>query len=242
MSKIIYTLPEDQIVFPDPLHCESPDIIAVGGNLEPDRVAFAYQNGIFPWYSEGEPYLWWSPDPRAVLYLKDFHISKSLKKEIRKKIFTIKFDHDFEAIIRNCAEIKRNHEDGTWITEEMIETYLALHNYNIAHSVEAYLDDKLVGGLYGIVTGKIFAGESMFARETNASKICLVHLAELLKKLNFAAIDCQQYTAHLASFGAKTVSRKIFIDELKKGLKETDLKKLGEELANIQDTELNLKI
>ncbi len=206
---------DKDIWFPDP-YTVPPDFpLAFGGDLSPERLLFAYSLGIFPWYSEGEPIMWWSPDPRMVLFPNDLKISRSLKKVLKNKNFKVSFDKDFEAVIKMCASVKRKGQSGTWITPDMIEAYTHLHRLGYAHSVEVYLDGKLVGGLYGVSIGRTFFGESMFHTVSNASKVAFVHLVERLKRWDFDIIDCQQSTPHMARFGAVDISRKKFLDILR---------------------------
>jgi len=193
--------------------------LAVGGDLSKDRLLLAYSMGIFPWYSDGSPILWWSPDPRLVLIPEDLKVSRSLSQMIKKGIFSVTMDTAFDRVIRNCAEVNRKRQQGTWITEEMIGAYISLHCAGYAHSVESWDSGELVGGLYGIALGKAFFGESMFAIKNNASKVAFVTLVEYLKKLNFSFVDCQVTTEHLKSLGAKEVDRKKFLQMLKEALK-----------------------
>ena len=191
-----------------------PDgLLAAGGDLSPPRLLEAYRHGIFPWYSEGQPILWWSPDPRTVLYLDEFKMPRSLRKVASQRRFDITVDFDFPGVISACAG-PRGGARGTWITGEMMDAYIELHLEGHAHSVEAWIDDRLVGGLYGIVIGHMFFGESMFTRESDASKVALVRLVSLLKRLEMPMIDCQQETAHLIRFGARPIPRQVFAAEL----------------------------
>jgi len=208
-------LEKDKIWFPNPYFAPKDYPLAIGGDLSPERLLFAYSNGIFPWYHESEPILWWSPDPRMVLYPEKIKISNSLKKIIRNKGFKVEFDRNFKKVIDYCSKVERKGQKGTWITNEMKEAYLLLHKLGYAHSVEVYLDDEIVGGLYGVAIGGIFFGESMFHLVPNASKVALVKLGNFLKKMNFDIIDCQQSTPHLARMGAFEISRKKFLDILK---------------------------
>lgn len=189
-------------------------MLAVGGNLSSQRLLQAYHSGIFPWYEAGQPILWWSPDPRMVLFPKNLKVSKSMKQVLRKNQFQITFNKAFERIMENCAEIDRKHQDGTWITSEMVDSYLVLHQLGWAISVEVWQQQKLVGGLYGIYLKdkKVFCGESMFSKSSNASKVALIHLVE--KFPNLRLIDCQVYTQHLESLGAEEISRKAFLEHL----------------------------
>lgn len=197
--------------FPNVENALEDGLLAAGADLSVNRLLNAYQNGIFPWYSKGEPILWWSPDPRFVLIPSDIHISKSMKKLINQEKYKVVFNQNFHAVIQNCQEIKRKAQDGTWIDEDMIKAYINLHKKGYAHSVEVYSrDNQLVGGLYGVSFGKCFFGESMFSLEPNCSKLALIHLAKTCKALDFDLIDCQVYTAHLKSMGAKMISRNQF--------------------------------
>ena len=214
----VFALPKE-IIFPDPNLAEKDGLLAIGGDLSPERLIEAYANGIFPWYSEGEPLLWWSPDPRMILFPDKFKISKSLGQSIRNKKNEVFFDRDFKAVIENCAITDRNGEKGTWITPDMQKAYINLHKAGFAHSVETYKDDKLIGGLYGISLGKAFFGESMFHTETDASKIALYSLVTRMKDWGFHFIDVQQETNHLKSLGAETVPRKKFLGLLVEALK-----------------------
>ena len=189
-------------------------LLAAGGDLTPERLIDAYCRGIFPWSSDGQPILWWSPDPRMVLYLDEFHVSRSLEKRVRRAGYEVRVDTDFAAVIAACALVPRSTQAGTWITREMEHAYAVLHKRRYAHSVESYRDGVLVGGLYGIALGRIFFGESMFALATDASKVALVHLVALLRARDMLVVDCQQETRHLASFGARPVARASFAAHL----------------------------
>ena len=204
----------EKLVFPDPKLAEPEGLLAFGGDLEPDRILLAYKMGIFPWYSDHQPILWWSPDPRMVLFPSRFHISKTLKRKLKLKKFTIEFDRFFPEIIQYCAQTLRNGERGTWITDEMIDAYNQLHRLGFAHCVSVSSDDKLVGGLYGISIGSGFFGESMFSLETDVSKIAFAYLANILAKWGFDVIDCQLPTDHLKSLGAVEIGREKFLDLL----------------------------
>jgi leucyl/phenylalanyl-tRNA--protein transferase len=205
----ILPLSKDSYTFPNP-NTASPDgLLAIGGDLDPKRVLKAYQNGIFPWYNEDQldPILWWSPDPRFVLDINELHIPKSLKKIIKKNIFEIRFDTNFTRVMIECANAYRADQDGTWIGPEMIEAYSKLHSQGIAHSFEAYYEDELVGGGYGVVIGDIFCGESMFTLKNDASKVAFIALVQRLKNNGFRYIDSQIHTEHLERFGAKNITR-----------------------------------
>ena len=214
---------DKDIWFPDPYTAPADFPLAFGGDLSPERLLFAYSLGIFPWYSEGEPIMWWSPDPRMVLFPQDLKISRSLKKVLRNKKFKVSFDRDFKSVIRMCASIKRKSQKGTWITPEMINAYIRLHELGYAHSVEVYLNGELVGGLYGVSIGRTFFGESMFHAVSNASKVGFVNLVERLKIWDFDMIDCQQSTPHMARFGAVEISRKKFLDILSISVKKPSI-------------------
>ncbi len=214
----------DKIQFPPPDLAEKGGLLAVGGDLTRERLLAAYKNGIFPWYMEGEPVLWWSPDFRLVLYPHEFRISKSLKKIIKKNLFHVTMDRAFEAVIRACAAVRLNNGGQTWITDEMMAAYIRLYQAGYAHSVEAWYEGKLAGGLYGVSLGKSFFGESMFTRVSNASKTAFFFLVKFLEGLNFDMIDCQIPTAHLKRFGAREIPRKLFLKQLEKTLQSPTLK------------------
>lgn len=202
-----------ELTFPDPHDTDEHGIVAFGGDLTPSRLMLAYRSGIFPWYSPGDPILWWSPDPRFVLYPKDFILHRSLKK--RLKHFEIRFDTAFEQVIRRCAHTPRPGQEGTWIVPEMIEAYTTLHGMGYAHSVEAWQDGRLVGGLYGVVVGGIFCGESMFSHVSDASKAALAALVAHLNTRDFEMIDSQIPTEHLRRQGAIEISRERYLHEVK---------------------------
>lgn len=200
--------------FPDARDANEDGIVAWGGDLNPSRLIRAYQNGIFPWYSKNDPIIWWSTNPRLILELDDFKLSKSLKKSMKK--FTYKFDTNFRDVVLNCAKIKRKSQDGTWIQDEIIEAYEELHHLGLAHSVETYYERELVGGLYGVVVGGVFCGESMFSHKSDASKSAFAILVKHLKKWDYDFIDAQVPTEHLKSLGAKELSREHFLQMLKR--------------------------
>ena len=189
-------------------------LLAAGGDLSPERLLAAYAEGIFPWFGEEDPILWWSPDPRMVLYVSEIHVSRSLGKAIRANRFRVTLDTAFRDVVRACAEARRDHE-GTWITPAMEEAYVHLAELGYAHSVEAWKGDALVGGLYGVAVGRMFFGESMFSRSTDASKVALVRLARQLEAWRMPTIDCQMSTPHLASLGARDIRRGDFVDEVR---------------------------
>ena len=211
----IYQLPESNI-FPHPSLSEEDGLLAVGGDLSPERILTAYSMGIFPWFGPEDPILWWSPDPRCVLFPSEFKPSKSLRLLLQKNIFEIRFDTDFSGVIKNCASVVRSDEAGTWISPEIIEAYSSLHKMGFAHSVETYLDGKLVGGLYGVSVGNVFCGESMFFSISNASKVAFCFLVEKLKELKYKLLDNQMTTPHLLSLGAKEISRDHYLEILEK--------------------------
>jgi leucyl/phenylalanyl-tRNA---protein transferase len=195
---------------------EPNGLLCAGGDLTPQRLVLAYLNGIFPWYSPGEPILWWSPDPRMVLFPAEFRTSRSLRKTLRNGNYSVRLDTRFKAVIQACARTPRKDQPGTWITAEIQAAYTRLHELGYAHSVETWIDETLVGGLYGIAIGKMFYGESMFAHTTDASKIAIAHLVRYLGDRGFGMIDCQMNTHHLASLGAREIPRDDFIDRLRK--------------------------
>ncbi|MBW2569516.1 MAG: leucyl/phenylalanyl-tRNA--protein transferase [Deltaproteobacteria bacterium] len=208
----------DEIKFPPPQLAQKDGLLAAGGDLSRDRLLLAYKMGIFPWYSEPEPVLWWSPDPRLVLYPDDIKISKTLKKIIHKNIFHITIDQAFRQIITSCARIRSQNNEETWIVDDMIKSYCKLHESGFAHSVEAWHEGDLAGGLYGVSLGRCFFGESMFTRISNASNVAFVFLVEYLKSLSFDMIDCQVSSEHLIRFGAKEIPRERFLRELEQSL------------------------
>ncbi|MCP3928042.1 MAG: leucyl/phenylalanyl-tRNA--protein transferase [Bacteroidetes bacterium] len=221
----VYWLSEDTLDFPHPDLANEEGILAVGGDLLPNRLITAYANGIFPWYNPGDPILWWSPDPRFVLFPDELRIAKSMRPYFNQRKFQVTFDHEFEKVIRSCQQSNRTgQQGGTWITEEMVKAYCKLHELGLAHSVEVWKEDELTGGLYGISLGKCFFGESMFAKASNASKFGFIVLVNLLEKQGFQLIDCQQNTRHLKSLGARSISRKEFLTYLQKNVSENTIK------------------
>jgi leucyl/phenylalanyl-tRNA--protein transferase len=218
----VYLLSEE-IAFPSPQLAEE-GLLAVGGDLSRKRLLLAYRMGIFPWYSKYEPILWWSPDPRLVLYPGELRVSKSLQKTIKKDLFKVTMDQAFEVVINACAHSRTSADEGTWIVEEMVDAYCDLHESGFAHSVEAWQEDRLAGGLYGVSLGRCFFGESMFTHISNASKVAFVALVKHLQALNFDLIDCQVSTPHLLRFGAREIPRARYLNELKKSLKPATLK------------------
>lgn len=209
----VYRL-SNKLVFPHPSLSNEDGLLAVGGDLSCERLCLAYENGIFPWYSE-KPVLWWSPDPRFVLFPKDLKVSKSMRKFLKKGYYKVTFDTCFKEVITNCGYTRK---DDTWIDTDMIESYCALHKLGIAHSVETWYEDKLVGGLYGLSMGSCFFGESMFSIMDNASKTAFI---KLIETINFSLIDCQIYSQHLESLGAINIKRSEFLELLAQGIEET---------------------
>jgi len=202
------------IVFPDPSEAEEDGLLAAGGNLEPETLLAAYAKGIFPWYAEGQPVLWWSPDPRMVLFPAEFHCSKRLARRIRQNLYRVSFDEAFNEVIRLCAETPRRGERGTWILPEMVEAYQRMHQRGYAHSIEIRENEELVGGLYGVLHHGVFFAESMFSLKVDASKFALAALCERALQRNWKLIDCQFHTAHLQSLGAREISRALFLKKM----------------------------
>jgi leucyl/phenylalanyl-tRNA--protein transferase len=209
--------------FPDPRKASRTGMLAVGGDLHPDRLLAAYRQGIFPWYSEDEPILWWSLDPRCVLDVSRLHVPRSLAKIIRRGDYTITMDRAFDRVIAECADKPRPGQDTTWITAEIRAAYGALHAAGYAHSVEAWRGDELVGGLYGVAVGRLFCGESMFAHAPDASKVAFVTAARQLQRWGFTLIDCQMRTPHLARFGAVEIPRATFLDAIRPLVAQPDM-------------------
>lgn len=205
----------DLIAFPPVHESDSYGVLALGGDLSPARLLLAYRSGIFPWYEDGEPIIWWSPPKRMVLFPEQVKISKSTRKILESNVFRITFNTQFKAVIENCAQIKRDGQRGTWITTEMQNAYLKLHEMGIAKSVEVWNDDVLVGGLYGVDLGNVFCGESMFSKVPNASKVAFITLAKSLQQKNYKLLDCQVYNDHLASLGAIEIGRDEFLKILR---------------------------
>ncbi len=214
----------DKISFPPPYLASKEGLLAVGGDLGQKRLLLAYRTGIFPWFSDDEPILWWSPDPRLVLYPEEIRVSKTLKKIIKKKMFHVTMDSAFVQVINQCAKIRLQNNQGTWIIKEMIDAYSKLHESGFAHSVEAWYQGELAGGLYGVSLGRCFFGESMFTRVSNASNVALVKLVEYLNALSFDMIDCQLTTEHLLRFGAREIPRVSFLKQLGESLKTSTKK------------------
>lgn len=214
----IYRLFDDP-VFPDPVEADPDGLLAIGGDLSPQRLVAAYAHGIFPWYSKGSPILWWSPDPRLVLFPQNLHVPASLKRTLNSGCFRFSLDQAFGQVIRACAAAPRPDQDGTWILPEMVQAYEALHALGIAHSAEAWLDGELAGGVYGVALGSAFFGESMFCAVSNASKALFATLVRWLGAQGCTLIDCQQTTAHLLRFGAQEIPRREFLARLRDGLR-----------------------
>lgn len=206
-----FALDSSQIAFPHPQYADDDGLLAVGGDLTPARLALAYQHGIFPWYSADTPILWYAPQERFVLSPNKIVISKSMRKVLSLPAFQLSFNRSFEQVIAACATVQRAGQDGTWIVEEMITAYVRLHDLGLAHSVEVWQEGVLVGGLYGVLVGKVFCGESMFSTVSNASKAALIYLCQ---HFDLELIDCQIYSQHLASLGAETMSQQEFLDIL----------------------------
>ena len=211
-----------QIIFPPSEYADPDGLLAVGGDLSAERLLLAYQQGIFPWYSANTPILWWSPDPRLVLFPDEMKVSKSLQRVLKRNLFKVTMDRAFREVIQRCAGVKRDSGEGTWIVPEMVEAYHRLNRLGYAHSVESWHEGKLVGGLYGVAMGRVFFGESMFTEKTDASKVALVLLVQLLQHWDFELIDCQVTTAHLKRFGAREIPRKEFLKHLDPATLETD--------------------
>ncbi len=211
----LFLLPDNEIIFPDPRLAEEDGLLAFGGDLRPERIIEAYSRGIFPWYNDPGPIMWWAPDPRCVLFPGKVHISKSMKKWLKKREITVTLDRAFKRVMESCGKVPRKDQAGTWITRDMVKSYTTMYRMGYAHSIEVWRKEKLVGGLYGVSIGDVFFGESMFSKEKNSSKTALLYLSALLKKHNFQVIDCQIVTDHLLSMGAKEISIEKFIGILK---------------------------
>lgn len=210
----IYFL-DRELYFPPVDKANSEGLLAVGGDLSPERLLLAYKSGIFPWFNEDSLILWWSPDPRMVLYPDEIKVSKSMARVIAKGHFNITMNRCFESVVEHCSAIKREGQKGTWITPEMKSAYIKLHEIGVAKSYEVWEDEELVGGLYGVDLGHVFCGESMFSKKSNASKFAFIRLAHDLQEKGYRFIDCQLYTDHLSSLGAREISRETFMEQLK---------------------------
>lgn len=231
-----YRLNPNTLDFPPVQYADDDGLLAVGGDLSEKRIIKAYKNGIFPWYSEYSPILWWSPNPRFVILPQNFKFAKSLRPILRKQKFRVTINQAFENVIQHCKVMNRPNQHGTWITQEMQQAFINLHYEGFAHSVEVWNEDKLVGGLYGEIVGTCFFGESMFALEDNASKIGFIVLVKNLLDNGFEMIDCQVYTEHLARFGADMIPRKEFIERLEKGKqKQFDKEKFEKNFNDLAD-------
>ncbi len=227
-----------ECVFPNPLLSEEDGLLAIGGDLSPERLLEAYRNGIFPWYAEGQPLMWWSLNPRMILFPDHFKCSKTLWRCIKAGKYEVRIDTAFKEVMLQCATVKRAGQDGTWITDEMLEAYTTLHEMGYAHSFESYYDGELVGGLYGVSLGAAFFGESMFATMTDASKVCLAALVDFADANNFLYIDAQQETQHLASLGAQPISKEdflsiLFLSNQRETLKGKWNKAMTEEISRV---------
>lgn len=219
----VYVLSRE-LAFPPPEGASPEGVVAVGGDTSPERLILAYSQGIFPWPHRGLPLLWFSPDPRFVIRFDHAHVGRSLRRRVRRREFEVRSDTEFARVLEGCAASPRPGQDGTWITDEIRDGFLALHRLGYAHSIESYLDGELVGGLYGVAIGKSFCGESMFARVPDASKVATVALLGNLCQLGFHFLDCQIYTDHLARFGAEEWPRERFLDALRRAVAEPTLK------------------
>ncbi|TKC12457.1 leucyl/phenylalanyl-tRNA--protein transferase [Pedobacter polaris] len=208
---MVFRLLEKELIFPNTALAEPDGLLAIGGDLSVERLLLAYENGIFPWFSEGDPLLWYSPHERCVIFPDGIKISKSMQKILQKNVFEVTENQVFEKVIEHCAKTPRVGQDGTWITNEMQEAYVKMHQKGLAHSVEVWLDKQLVGGLYGIKINNVFCGESMFSLVSNASKIALIHLS---KNMGFDMVDCQLPNDHLMSLGAEMISRERYLEIL----------------------------
>lgn len=206
----------DELFFPPLDSAATEGILAFGGDLSSERLMLAYRNGIFPWFNIDEPILWWSPDPRMVLFLDEFRVSKSMRNVLNKNIFKVTFNQDFAAVIRNCQQVDRMGQEGTWISNQMISAYQKLFELGHARSVEVWQNEELVGGLYGVDLGHVFCGESMFSKVSNASKVAFISLVSYLKANRYDLLDCQIYNEHLASLGCREINRADFIKIIKR--------------------------
>lgn len=204
-----------ELFFPPVSEANPNGILAIGGDLSPKRLLLAYKSGIFPWFEQGEPIFWWSPNPRMVLFLDELIISKSMRNILNRNIFKVTFNQNFREVISNCQKIKRDGQNGIWITNDMTEAYCKLHELGIAKSVEVWQNEELVGGLYGVDLGKVFCGESMFSKVSNASKVAFIALVNQLKEANYKLLDCQVYNEHLESLGCREIERGEFTEILK---------------------------
>ena len=220
---MLFRLDDNDYAFPSAELAEKDGLLAIGGDLSPLRLLNAYANGIFPWYSEEDPILWWSLDPRLIIRPGEMKVSKSLRHTLNSRKFDVRIDTAFRSVMQHCADTPREGQDGTWISNDMLEAYCKLHELVFAHSFESYLDGHLVGGLYGVAIGKAFFGESMFHTVSDASKVAFYHLHQFLKAHDFKLIDCQQETPHLKSLGAYPIPRHDFLEELEQLVVEPSL-------------------
>jgi len=218
------TIIDEKFCFPHPSTADSNGVLAIGGDLHPERLLLAYQYGIFPWFNEGDPVIWWHPDPRFVIYPDEVKIAKSMRPYFNQEKYSITFDRSFIDVIDACQNISRKGQPGTWITEDIIDAYDYLHQMGYAHSVEVWADEELVGGLYGVSLGKVFFGESMFSKEKNTSKIALIALCRVLEEKGFQFIDCQIANAHLKSMGGRYISREEFMSCMRKNIFEETIR------------------
>jgi leucyl/phenylalanyl-tRNA--protein transferase len=219
----VFWLDPERIEFPNPHFANEDGIVAIGGDLSPERLLLAYRIGLFPWFNEDEPIMWWSLDPRLVLFPKDLYIAKSMRPYFNQQKFKVTFDRHFEQVVRACQQNNRkNQQNGTWISEDIVRAYTRMHELGYAHSVEVWQGEDLVGGLYGMAIGKVFFGESMFTEVSNASKVGFITLVQKLTALGYWMIDCQQQTQHLTSMGATPIKRTLFMKILKKNEAEPD--------------------
>ncbi len=208
----IYQLTKD-LIFP-PVDGAEDGVVSIGGDLRPERLMLAYQLGIFPWYNEDQPIIWWSPDPRFVLFVDKVHVSRSMRRVLNSDKFNVTFNEAFEEVIWNCKTAERKGQEGSWITDEMLEAYIHLHNLGKAQSIEVWQDGDLVGGMYGVQVGKVFSGESMFSKVSNASKVAVIRFLEKFQQEGGHLLDCQVETPHMASIGAKEIAREEFLHYL----------------------------
>lgn len=230
---------DQRLLFPDPSMADPDGLLAIGGDLSQERLVLAYRSGIFPWFTHDDEPFWFSPDPRCVLLFDALKISASMGSLMKKHAFRVTVDHDFQQVITQCASIPRKHDDDTWIDGHFMEAYTSLHHSGIAHSVEAWENDQLAGGLYGLTLGSCFFGESMFSRKSNASKYAFIHLVQHLQASGYSFIDCQIYNTHLASLGAKNITRDAYLHMLSDALKNQPQVKLQ---ACVLDQGANLRI
>jgi len=226
-------LNKNDITFPHPITANKYGAVAIGGDLSVERLLLAYQYGFFPWYNPDEPIIWWHPDPRFIIFPQDIRVTKSMRPYFNQEKFRITFDQNFEGVILACEKIKRKNQPGTWITEDIKESYGALHDMGLAHSVEVWQDDELVGGLYGVSMGRVFFGESMFSKVSNASKFALIAMAKILERQGFDLIDCQMPNPHLKSMGGRFVSREFFLSLLRENSFEKNITGDWNEIMNI---------